>query len=219
MDEPTSSLTLSETERLMQVVADLRANGVSVVYISHRLDEVERLADRVVVLRDGRNAGELRRGEISKDRMVQLMVGRDLKAFFAEPAATRGNVCLELRGLRTGRYRGASRFSFPSSRRDSGSRRSYRRGTFRAGSDGLWSRRSRGGEVLLDGALLNIRSPQDAIRHGIYLVPEDRRNCGLLTGMSVRENITLPNLSRFSAGGLDKPAEGARRSAGSRVRN
>ena len=82
MDEPTSSLTLTETERLMQVVADLRANGVSVVYISHRLDEVGRLADRVVVLRDGRNAGELRRGEISKDRMVQLMVGRDLKAFF-----------------------------------------------------------------------------------------------------------------------------------------
>ena len=146
MDEPTSSLTLSETERLMQVVADLRANGVSVVYISHRLDEVERLADRVVVLRDGRNAGELRRGEISRDRMVQLMVGRDLKAFFAEPAETRGNVCLELRGLRTGRYRGTPRFSFSSSRRDSGSRRSYRRGTFRACSDCLWSRRVRGEE-------------------------------------------------------------------------
>src|SRR4030095_4541031 len=94
MDEPTSSLTLSETERLMQVVADLRSNGVSIIYISHRLDEVERVADRVVVLRDGRNAGELRRGEISKDRMVQLMVGRDLKAFFTEPAGTRGDVCV-----------------------------------------------------------------------------------------------------------------------------
>ena len=90
MDEPTSSLTLSETERLMQVVADLRASGVSVVYISHRLDEVEGLADRVVVLRDGRNAGEFSHGEISKDRMVQLMVGRDLKAFYAEPGGHAG---------------------------------------------------------------------------------------------------------------------------------
>src|SRR5262245_53926122 len=78
MDEPTSSLTLAETERLMQLVEDLRSSGVSVVYISHRLDEVGRIADRVVVLRDGRNAGELTRKEFSRDRMVQLMVGRNL---------------------------------------------------------------------------------------------------------------------------------------------
>jgi len=104
MDEPTSSLTLSETERLIQVVADLRSNGVSVVYISHRLQEIERLADRVVVLRDGRNAGELRRGDISHNRMVQLMVGRDLKTFYAESASTLGPVRVELRELRTARY-------------------------------------------------------------------------------------------------------------------
>ena len=208
MDEPTSSLTLSETDRLMQVVADLRANGVSVVYISHRLDEVERLADRVVVLRDGRNAGELRRGEISKHRMVQLMVGRDLKAFFTEPAETRGDVCLELRGLRTGRYA-----AHPISLSLRAGEILGLAGLIGAGRSELAQTvfgidASRGGEVLLDGALLNIRSPQDAIRHGIYLVPEDRRNCGLLTEMSVRENVTLPNLSRFSAGGwISRPKE------------
>ena len=208
MDEPTSSLTLSETERLMQVVADLRSNGVSIIYISHRLDEVERVADRVVVLRDGRNAGELRRGEISKDRMVQLMVGRDLKAFFTEPVETRGDVCLELRGLRTGRYA-----AHPISLSLRAGEILGLAGLIGAGRSELAQTvfgvdASRGGEVLLDGALLNIRSPQDAIRHGIYLVPEDRRNCGLLTGMSVRENITLPNLSRFSAGGwLSRPKE------------
>src|SRR4029450_8186738 len=104
MDEPTSSLTLSETERLIQVVADLRSNGVSVVYISHRLQEIERLADRVVVLRDGRNAGELHRGGISHDRMVQLMGGRDLPTFYAEGTSTPGPVRMELRLLRTARY-------------------------------------------------------------------------------------------------------------------
>src|SRR5215510_13560349 len=104
MDEPTSSLTLGETERLIQVVTDLRASGVSVVYISHRLDEVERLADRVVILRDGKNAGELGRGEITRDRMVQLMVGRDLKTFYAGGVAQRGGVCLEIKDLRTARY-------------------------------------------------------------------------------------------------------------------
>src|SRR5579875_1472953 len=82
MDEPTSSLTQRETERLFAVIAELKRSGVAVVYISHRLMEVQAVADRVVVLRDGRNSGELAREEISHHRMVELMVGRDLKQFF-----------------------------------------------------------------------------------------------------------------------------------------
>src|SRR5262245_18259785 len=104
MDEPTSSLTLEETERLFAVVNDLRAEGVSVIYISHRLGEVERLADRVVVLRDGKNAGELNRVEIQHDRMVRLMVGRDIRQFYTPPAGAAGEVIFEIRNLRTRRY-------------------------------------------------------------------------------------------------------------------
>ncbi|HMY74962.1 MAG TPA: sugar ABC transporter ATP-binding protein, partial [Blastocatellia bacterium] len=85
MDEPTSSLTLAETARLLEVVRELRAQGVSIVYISHRLGEVTEIADRAVVLRDGRNAGTISREELSHDRMVQLMVGRELQHRYHEP--------------------------------------------------------------------------------------------------------------------------------------
>jgi ribose transport system ATP-binding protein len=201
MDEPTSSLTLSETERLMEVVQALRAGGVGIVYISHRLNEVERLADRVVVLRDGKNAGELKRSEIHRDRMVQLMVGRDLDTFYAGATEVVSDVCIELKGIRTSRYP-LHEVSL-----------SIRRGEI-LGLAGLVGagrsevaqavfgvEKSRGGTVELNGKTVEIRSPRDAIRRGIYLVPEDRRNTGLLTAMTVRENITLPDLSRFSSGG------------------
>ena len=103
MDEPTSSLTQTETDRLFEVIADLAKSGVAVVYISHRLGEVKRIADRVTVLRDGRNAGELVRSEISHDSMVRLMVGRDLRRFFQRSEhAARGTGAprLEVRNLR-----------------------------------------------------------------------------------------------------------------------
>ncbi|MBA1914557.1 D-xylose ABC transporter ATP-binding protein, partial [Escherichia coli] len=82
MDEPTSSLTISETERLLEVIADLKAHGISVIYISHRLGEIMSCADRVVVLRDGRTVGELARDELSHAAMIRLMIGRDLKALY-----------------------------------------------------------------------------------------------------------------------------------------
>jgi ribose transport system ATP-binding protein len=207
MDEPTSSLTLAETERLIQVVKDLRANGVSVVYISHRLQEIERLADRVVVLRDGRNAGELRREEISHDRMVQLMVGRDLKSFYAGGTSTHGRVRMEFRGLRTARYPAHAISLSIQAGEILGLA-----GLIGAGRSELVQAvfgvdRRRGGEIVLDGAVVDIASPRDAILCGIYLVPEDRRNSGLLTDMSVRENITLPNLSQFSSAGWIRRAD------------
>ena len=89
MDEPTSSLTQSETDRLYGVIDDLRLAGVGIVYISHRLAEVKRVADRVTVLRDGRNAGELERGAINHDALVRLMVGRDLKQIYPPATAHR----------------------------------------------------------------------------------------------------------------------------------
>ena len=101
MDEPTSSLSQHETETLFEVVRELRAQGISVIYISHRLGEVKELADRVIVLRDGENAGELSREEINHDAMVRLMVGRDLEQFYDRKLHDPGDIVLQLEELRT----------------------------------------------------------------------------------------------------------------------
>jgi ribose transport system ATP-binding protein len=201
LDEPTSSLTPAETGRLMQVVADLRSSNVTVVYISHRLHEIERLADRVVVLRDGRNAGELRRGEITRDRMIQLMVGRDVKSIRAENRSTTNPVRLEMRDLRTERYPAQAVSLSIRSGEILGLAGLIGAGRSELARVLFGVDRPRGGNILIDGKAVEFHAPQDAIRRGIYLVPEDRRTCGLLTAMSVRENITLPDLSRFSAAG------------------
>ena len=111
MDEPTSSLTLAETDRLLSTVEDLRAAGVSIIYISHRLAEIERIADRAVALRDGRNAGELAKGQITHGNMVSLMVGRKLEDLYVQGRAERREGYFEVRGLRT-RYRPHHAVSF-----------------------------------------------------------------------------------------------------------
>ena len=98
MDEPTSSLTLTETARLLEVVRELKAQGVAIIYISHRLNEMEQIADRVVVLRDGANVGELAREEITHDRMVKMMVGRDLDKFYQQPQAEKAPGYFEIEG-------------------------------------------------------------------------------------------------------------------------
>ena len=194
MDEPTASLTLNETTRLFDVVNGLRAHGVSIIYISHRLSEVETLADRVVILRDGRNAGELTRSEISHDRMVRLMVGRDLQSFYGDRAAANGGVSFEAQSLRTRRY--------PTAEVSLAVRRGEilgLAGLVGAGRSELEPPLS--GRLRLEGQSLTIRSPRDAIRYGIYLIPEDRRTCGLIGELTVRENLTLPALSRYASAG------------------
>src|SRR5207248_11645297 len=104
MDEPTSSLTEAESERRLEIVAELRNQGVSIIYISHRLPEVRAIADRVVVLRDGKIAGHLEGEDITHDQMIRLMVGRDLNHFYSPPAPASTTVCFELRKFRTRRY-------------------------------------------------------------------------------------------------------------------
>jgi ribose transport system ATP-binding protein len=198
LDEPTSSLTLTETDRLLRVIRDLRADGVGVVLISHRLNEVERCADRVVVLRDGHRVGELIGEEIRPAAMIRLMIGRDLKALYLPPAAPAGEPVLELRGLRTTAY--------PAQVVDLALRRGEilglaglvgagRSELVRAvfGIDGRL-----GGEIVLDGQPLAIGVPRDAIARGIYLVPEDRKRSGLLLDVSIAENIVLPDLASYA---------------------
>lgn len=216
MDEPTSSLTLSETERLLQVVRELREQGVAVIYISHRLGEIERIADRVEGLRDGKNAGGLAKDEIRHEAMVRLMVGRDLDHAYVpraidEKAAPR----LEVRGLRTQRYpdKAVSFSLLPGE--ILGFAGLVGAGRTEVAQAIFGADEARGGEILLDGNSVRITRPADAIQAGIYLVPEDRRRFGLVVDMTLRENVTLPALSRYTAaGGLvsaakEKTAAGA----------
>jgi ribose transport system ATP-binding protein len=202
MDEPTSSLTLTETERLLQLIAELRQSGVSIIYISHRLGEVDQCADRVVVLRDGKNAGGLSRAEISHDRIVSLMVGREIKSFYVESTAAKTPGFLKVRNASSSRYPKQS-VSFDAAK---GEILGFA-GLVGAGrseiAKALVGLDERGAaEVSLGGAALKIESARDSIRHGIYLVPEDRRGEGLVVGMTVRENITLPDLPRYARAGL-----------------
>jgi len=202
MDEPTSSLTMTETQRLLQIIKELREDGVGILYISHRLGEVVEVADRVVGLRDGKNAGGLVRSEIDHERMVRLMVGRDIDRFRAHQSASQGGAYFEARGLRTRRYPNKE-ISF-----------SVARGEILGFAGLVGAGRSEmaqavfgvepplGGTVALDGKVLPIRRASDAIHEGIYLVPEDRRHSGLLVDMSIRENISLPALERYSKGGI-----------------
>jgi ribose transport system ATP-binding protein len=200
MDEPTSSLTQIETERLFEVIADLQRHGVAVVYISHRLGEVRRVAGRVVVLRDGRNAGALRRDEITHDAMVRLMVGRDLKQFYPRRHAVSASAPVRL-AVRDVTFLGGP--ARPISFEIRGGEIAGMAGLVGAGrtelAEALFGiRRVSGGQVLLDGAPVVIRHPQQAIAAGLLLVPEDRRHHGLVLADSVQCNLTLPNLDQLT---------------------
>jgi ribose transport system ATP-binding protein len=212
MDEPTSSLTLSETERLLDVVKDLREHGVAVIYISHRLGEVKEIADRAVVLRDGANAGALAREEITHDQMVRLMVGRDIESFYQQPVGEKSPRYFEVESLRTARYP------------DKQVKFDVGRGEILGLAGLVGAGRSEAAQaifgvdpfvessLMLDSRPLRIRSPQDAIKYGVYLVPEDRRTAGLIVDMPIRENVTLPALERYAPAGLisfEKEREGA----------
>jgi ribose transport system ATP-binding protein len=196
MDEPTSSLSGREAEQLFRLVKELRSQGMSVIYISHRLGEVKELADRVVVLRDGANAGHLDRDEINHEAMVRLMVGRDISQFYQRQPHQPGEELLQVRDVRTSAYpRQAVSFSI-------------RRGEVVGMAGLVGSGRSEllrsifgidqrlAGSVAVNGKTLPAESPRAAMEAGLALVPEDRKQQGLVVGMPVRENISLASLDR-----------------------
>jgi ribose transport system ATP-binding protein len=202
MDEPTSSLTIAETRRLLSVIGELKASGVSIIFISHRLHEVEACADRVVVLRDGRVVGTLGQGEIEHNAMIRLMIGRDLRSLYIPPASPPGAPVLEIDGLVTPAYP------------DHPVSLTLRRGEILGLAGLVGSGRTElaravfgidrplGGTVRLDGRPVAAGAPRVAIDHGIFLVPEDRKLSGLLLDLSIAENISLPNLRAYASGGL-----------------
>ena len=202
MDEPTSSLTISETNRLLKVVADLKASGVAVIFITHRLHEVEQCADRVVVLRDGSVVGALDRAAIRHDVMIRLMIGRDLRALYTPPASPPGADILDLQGIATPAY--------PAKAVDL----SLRAGEILGMGGLVGAGRTElarvifgidaplAGTVRMGGQPITIASPRDAIDRGIYLVPEDRKKSGLILDDSIAQNISLASLMRLASGGL-----------------
>lgn len=194
MDEPSAALTSHEVERLLTIIRDLKAQGIGVIYITHRLDEVFAIADRVTVLRDGAHVGERAKRDLTRQQMIELMVGRELKDEFPRRTAEVGATRLEIKGLRRGRA--VRDVSFNVRRGEilalTGLVGAGRTETARliAGAD-----RCDAGEVRLDGRTLSLRSPRDAIAAGIGLLTEDRKLQGLVLSHSVRENFGLPNLN------------------------
>ena len=205
MDEPTAVLTNRETEILLAQVDRLRAAGAAILYTSHKLDEVRRIADRVTVLRDGRRILQAPAAELDEDRMASAMVGRELSDLFPTKAPATGDVVLEVRGLTVpGHVRDAS-FTL-------------RRGEVLAFAglvgagrtelmEGVVGLRSARGEVLVRGEPIRAGSVSAAREAGLVYLTEDRKEKGLLLGKSLRENLTLLALDRFARVTIDARAE------------
>lgn len=199
MDEPTAALTTQEVDHLFAIIRDLKAHGIGIIYISHRLDEIFEVADRVMVLRDGEYVGSEEIGEISRERLIEMMVGRPIESEFPKHAATPGDERLRVEELRRGEVvRGVS-FSARAGEvlGFAGLAGAGRTETMRLvfGADAPDA-----GRIYVNGKETAIRNPRDAIRNGICLLTEDRKQQGLVLGHSVRENFGLPNLDRFARG-------------------
>jgi ABC-type sugar transport system ATPase subunit len=198
MDEPSASLTEEEVEVMLRLVLRLKKTGVTVLYISHRLEEVFRVSDRISVLRDGNHIVTLDTAKTNREELIQYMVGRSLNETFPERKSKPGDTTMEIRGF-TGN--GVKDISF-----------SVRSGEI-LGIGGLVGAgrtelahlvfgavTADRGELYLRGKKAIIRSPQDAIKYGIALIPEDRKQHGLLLESSILANISLPLLRKYSSG-------------------
>jgi inositol transport system ATP-binding protein len=219
MDEPTSALSEAEVERLFAIVRELREQGLGIIFVTHRLDEVMRICDRATVLRDGRRVGTRAVAELSVDDLIRMMVGRSMAQLFT-PLAPRevGDVILEVEGMsrrgnlldphasvlddihlvvRRGEILGIAGLM-------GSGRTELARSIF--GADAFQT-----GRILIDGSEVTVRSPEDAIRAGIGLVPEDRKQQALFLSLAVRSNLSLAALGRLArfGGFVDETAEAA----------
>lgn len=207
MDEPTSSLSEKETDTLFRIIDSLREKKVGIIYISHRMEEVFQLADRVSVLRDGKFIGCVRVEEASQEELINMMVGRELEGGYPKNTAKKGEVVLEIKNftrkgvfenvnlkVRSGEILGMAGLV--------GAGRSE---VMRAlvGYDKLDE-----GEIILDGKKIRIRHPKDAVRNHIIMASEDRKALGLILCRSIKENIAIQNEDQFSnLSFINKPKE------------
>ena len=197
MDEPTAALTPREVEGLLRVVRELRSQGIGIIYISHRLDEIDAIADRVTILRDGAHVATRRKSDLDREQMIALMVGRSLEKEFPSRESVAGEVRLSVRNLTRGSWVKDVSFDLRSGEIVglTGLVGAGRTETARLifGAD-----RKDSGSIDLDGKRLDLGSPRDGIRNGICLLTEDRKGQGLVLGQTVRENFGLPNLRDFT---------------------
>ncbi len=211
MDEPTAALTDQEVATLFAIIRDLKSRGIGVLYVSHRLDEVFEICDRATVMRDGRYIATRPVADLSRRELIEMMVGRDLESEFPArtPPPDDAPVSLRVEGLARDGVVGPCSFE-------------VRRGEILALTGLVGAGRTElvrmifgadrptAGRVCLDDRAVAIRSPADAIRHGICLLTEDRKAQGLILNRPVRENFGLPNLGAFSTAGVMSPRREAR---------
>jgi rhamnose transport system ATP-binding protein len=202
MDEPTASLSDREVESLFRVVTLLRGHGVGIIYISHRLEEISTIADRVTVLRDGHTIATRDMRDVDRTELIRLMVGRELSAVFPKREVPIGEVALQVAGLGS-RAAGIHDISF-----------AVRRGEILGLAGLVGSGRTQlaetlfgltpadSGEIQLGGSAVRVGSPAEAIRYGIGYVPEDRRQHGVVLEMPITANCSLANLAAVSRAGL-----------------
>lgn len=201
MDEPSAALSHKEVDKLFAVVEGLTGRGMGVIYISHRLEEIDRLADRVSILRDGEHVITAAAARLDRTRLIEHMVGRKLENEFPARSLDLGEERLQVRDMQVTATAEPVSFSVRAGEvmgltgLVGAGRTELVRAIF--GAD-----RPASGAVLLDGKPVCVRSPRDAIASGICLLTEDRKAQGLVLGLSVRENFALPNLAQFQRGGL-----------------
>lgn len=206
MDEPTSSLSEKETDTLFKIIDSLKANNVGIIYISHRMEEVFELSDRISILRDGKFIGCVKTKEASSEKLINMMVGRDLEGGYPHNTAEKGDVVLELRNfnrkgvfenvnlkVRAGEILGMAGLV--------GAGRSEVMKSL-VGYDPLDS-----GEVIMNGQKIVIKHPKDAISNNIVMASEDRKDMGLVLERSIRENIALQNFDKLSSKGFVKKTQ------------
>jgi len=193
MDEPTSALTAREIEDLFRIIRDLRASDHGIVYISHRLEELQHIVDRVTIMRDGQYIATMNFADTTIDQIITYMVGREIKEKFPRVTCEKGKKVFEVKNLNAGRMVRNISFSLYEGEivGFAGLMGAGRTETTRA-IFGIDPKQS--GQIFLDGREIAIHSPMDAIRQGVVLAPEDRKKDGLCTKLSIRHNIALPNL-------------------------
>ncbi|MAT97436.1 MAG: D-xylose ABC transporter ATP-binding protein [Anaerolineaceae bacterium] len=215
LDEPTSALTEAEIDKLMGILQILKAHGVTCIYITHKLNEFFRITDNVTVLRDGEKVITLPTHELTEERLVNYMVGRQMKERFPKGNRQPGEIMFQVKNLHAVDPHDSNRYVV------NGASLDLRRGEILGIAGLMGSGRTElvttifgeygkvtEGEITLEGKSLKIDSARDAIKHGISLVPEDRKKLGLVLIKSILENISLPNLNQFARFfSLDKDAE------------
>ncbi len=199
MDEPTSSLSEKETETLFRIIDNLKQKKVGIIYISHRMEEVFELADRVSVLRDGQFIGCVKVAEASREQLINMMVGRELEGGYPHNTAKKGDVVLELKNFtRKGVFKNVNlQVHAGEILGMAGLVGAGRSEVMRAlvGYDKLDS-----GEIILEGKKIEIKHPKDAIKHHIIMASEDRKQLGLVLCRSIKENVSLQNFDKMSTG-------------------